>query len=127
MPFVEIRLQWGTAIASHADIGQQVLSKLSRSEVRMHFTITQGAENIGTYNKTQQSSHKWCKSCGGHLLTEHPEAGVTDVYAAILSGLPFQPGAHVQCQETVLRVKDGLEKMKDLPKEMGGSGEALSE
>ena len=30
-------------------------------------------------------------------------------------------------QETVLRMKDGLPKMKDLPKEMGGSGEKLPE
>ena len=28
---------------------------------------------------------------------------------------------------TVLRIKDGLPKMKDLPKEMGGSGEILPE
>jgi hypothetical protein len=30
-------------------------------------------------------------------------------------------------QETALRIKDGLPKIKDLPKEMGGSGEALAE
>ena len=30
-------------------------------------------------------------------------------------------------QESVLRIKDGLPKMKDLPKEMGGSGELLPE
>ena len=30
-------------------------------------------------------------------------------------------------QETVLRIKDGLPKMKDMPKEMGGSGETLPE
>ena len=89
--------------------------------------ITQGADNIGTYNKTPQSSRKWCKTCGGHLLTEHPEAGVTDVYAAVLPQLPFQPGVHVHYQESVLHVRDGLPKMKDVPKEMGGSGESLSE
>ena len=27
--------------------------------------------------------------------------------------------------QTVLRIKDGLPKMKDLPKEMGGLGETL--
>jgi len=89
--------------------------------------ITQGADNIGTYNKTPQSSRKWCKTCGGHLLTEHPEMGLTDVYAAVLPQLPFQPGVHVHYQESVLHVRDGLPKMKDVPKEMGGSGESLSE
>ena len=29
--------------------------------------------------------------------------------------------------ETVLRIKDGLPKLKDVPKEMGGSGEAMAE
>ena len=29
--------------------------------------------------------------------------------------------------ETVLRIKDGLPKMKDVPKEMGGSGDTLPE
>ena len=89
--------------------------------------ITQGADNIGTYNKTPQSSRKWCKTCGGHLLTEHPEMGLIDVYAAVLPQLPFQPGVHVHYQESVLHVRDGLPKMKDIPAEMGGSGDTLAE
>ena len=89
--------------------------------------ITQGADNIGTYNKTPQSSRKWCKNCGGHIFTEHAEWGVTDVYAAVLPQLPFQPGVHVNYQETVLHVRDGLPKMKDVPAEMGGSGDTLAE
>ena len=89
--------------------------------------ITQGSDNIGTYNKTPQSSRKWCKNCGGHILTEHPEMGLTDVYAAVLPQLPFQPGVHVNYQEAVLHVRDGLPKMKDMPEEMGGSGDTLAE
>jgi hypothetical protein len=67
------------------------------------------------------------KTVGGHIFTEHPEWGVTDVYAAVLPQLPFQPGVHVNYQETVLHVRDGLPKMKDLPAEMGGSGDTLAE
>ena len=89
--------------------------------------ITQGADNIGTYNKTPQSSRKWRKNCGGHIFTEHPEWGVTDVYAAVLPQLPFQPGVNVNYQETVLHVRNGLPKMKDMPAEMGGSGDTLAE
>ena len=89
--------------------------------------ITQGADNIGAYNKTPQSSRKWCKTCGGHIFTEHPEMGLTDVYAAVLPQLPFQPGVHVNYQEAVLHVRDGLPKMKDMPAEMGGSGDTLAE
>ena len=63
----------------------------------------------------------------GHIFTEHPEMGLTDVYAAVLPQLPFQPGVHVNYQETVLHVRDGLPKMKDVPAEMGGSGDTLAE
>ena len=89
--------------------------------------ITQGADNIGTYNKTPQSYRKWCKTCGGHIFTEHPGMGLTDVYAAIIPEFRYHPGIHVHYQETVLRIKDGLPKMKDIPKEMGGSGVSVAE
>jgi hypothetical protein len=89
--------------------------------------ITRGADQIGSYNKTPHSYRKWCKNCGGHLFTEHPGMGLTDVYAAVIPDLPYQPGIHVHYQETRLRIEDGLPKMKDVPKEMGGSGVALAE
>lgn len=89
--------------------------------------VTQGAESIGSYNKTPGSTRKWCKKCGGHILTDHPGMGLVDVYAATIPSLPFQPGVHVHYQETKLRIKDGLPKMKDMPKEMGGSGLTLEE
>jgi len=34
---------------------------------------------------------------------------------------------HVNYQESRLHIKDGLPKLQDLPKEMGGSGVALAE
>jgi hypothetical protein len=89
--------------------------------------ITRGADNIGTYNKTDQSYRKWCKTCGGHIMTEHPGLGLTDVYAAAIPDLPFQAGLHVNYGETVLHMKDGLPKLKDFPKEFGGSGIELPE
>jgi hypothetical protein len=89
--------------------------------------ITKGADLIGSYNKTPQSTRKWCKACGGHVLTEHPTMGLTDVYAAVIPAFPFKPAVHVHYQETVLRIHDGLPKLKDVPKEMGGSGIGLAE
>ena len=89
--------------------------------------ITQGAETIRTYSKTPLSFRKWCKTCGGHVFTEHPTWGLTDVYAAVIPDLPFKAGIHVNYEETALRMQDGLPKMKDLPKEMGGSGINLPE
>lgn len=90
-------------------------------------TITRGAELVGAYNKTEHSIRKWCKACGGHLLTEHPGFGLTDVYAAVIPDFPFEPGLHVNYGETVLHLHDGLPKQKDFPKEMGGSGISLPE
>jgi len=89
--------------------------------------ITRGAENIAMFAKTPRSQRKWCKTCGGHLFTEHPQWNLVDVYAAVIPGFSYQPGVHVNYQETRLRVKDGLPKLTDLPKEMGGSGVAVPE
>ena len=84
--------------------------------------VTRGADQIGTFNKTPRSARKWCKTCGGHLFTEHPHWNLTDVYAATIPDFPYQPGIHVHYQETRLPLHDGLPKMRDLPAEMGGSG-----
>jgi hypothetical protein len=89
--------------------------------------VTKGADNIGGYHLTERSLRKWCKICGGHLFTDHPLWKLTDVYAAIIPSLLFKPALHVNYQETVLPMKDGLPKQKDVPKEMGGSGVLLKE
>lgn len=92
-----------------------------------NFEILSGADRIGTFNLTEKSYRKWCKSCGGHVFTDHPGWGLVDVFVANLPTLKFEPALHVHYQETVLPIKDGLPKMKDVPAEMGGSGEALPE
>ena len=61
------------------------------------------------------------------MLTRHPQWGVVDVYAATIPSFPFKPGVHVNYASTVLRMKDGLPKLKDFPAELGGSGEPLPE
>jgi hypothetical protein len=89
--------------------------------------VTKGADKIATYHKTEQSFRKWCTVCGGHVFTEHPGMGLTDVYAATIPTFPFEPALHVHYQESVLSVRDGLPKLKDVPSEMGGSGITLPE
>ena len=89
--------------------------------------VTRGEDKLGSYSKTKNSVRRWCTVCGGHVLTEHPGMGLTDVYAAVIPSLPFGPGVHVNYQETVLHIKDGLPKLRDFPAEMGGSGESLPE
>jgi hypothetical protein len=89
--------------------------------------VTKGADQIGVYNKTDRSFRKFCKKCGGHLFTDHPKWNLVDIYAAMIPTLAFKPQVHVSYQETVLPMRDGLPKMKDLPKELGGSGETMAE
>ena len=89
--------------------------------------ITRGADNIGSYAKTPNSQRKWCRTCGGHVFSDHPGMGLIDVYAAVIPDFPFRPALHVNYQEATLRVRDGLPKLKDFPAEMGGSGETLPE
>jgi hypothetical protein len=89
--------------------------------------ITKGEQNLASFAKHPQSVRKWCKSCGGHVLTDHPPWNLVDVYAATIPTFKFEPALHVHYEATVLRLRDGLPKMKDVPKEMGGSGETLPE
>jgi hypothetical protein len=90
-------------------------------------TVTGGAESIATFQKTDMSQRKYCAKCGGHLMTNHPTLGLVDVFAATLPDMPFQPSAHVNYQETVLPMKDGLPKLKDFPADFGGSGDLMEE
>ena len=89
--------------------------------------VTRGADLIGTYNKTPRSNRKFCKTCGGHVFNEHPGWGLIDVYAAVIPKFKFKAGVHVNYQETVLPMHDGLPKFKDIPTEMGGSGATIAE
>ncbi len=89
--------------------------------------VTKGAERIGVFNKSELSYRNFCTTCGGHLFTAHPPWNLIDVYAAVLPGLAFEPKVHVHYQETVMPMKDGLPKFRDLPSETGGSGQQLPE
>ncbi len=89
--------------------------------------ITRGADQLAEFQKTERSIRKWCRHCGGHVLTDHPTMGLVDVYAAVIPGLAFEPAVHVHYQETVLPIRDGIVKQQDVPAEMGGSGVVLPE
>ena len=89
--------------------------------------VTKGANFLGHFAKTEKSDRQFCTKCGGHLMTKHPTLGLTDVYAATIPSVVFVPGLHVNYAETVVPMKDGLPKLKDFPKELGGSGATVPE
>jgi len=89
--------------------------------------ITRGAERIATFNLTPGSYRKWCMTCGGHLYTEHPGIGLVDIYAATIPAMAFRPGLHLYYAAPLLPMRDGLPKFREVPKEVGGSGETIPE
>ena len=78
-------------------------------------------------DKTEMSHRQFCRLCGGHLMARHPAADMVDVFAATIPDLAFAPQLHVNYGETVLRMHDGLPKLKDFPAEFGGSGQTVPE
>lgn len=89
--------------------------------------VMAGAEHLASFSKNPTSERQYCAKCGGHLMTNHPLMGLVDVYAATFPALKFAPGVHVNYAETVLPMRDGLPKLRDFPKELGGSGEMVTE
>jgi hypothetical protein len=89
--------------------------------------VVKGAQDLATFAKSPTSERQFCNKCGGHVMTNHPTFGLIDVYAALLPTLAFAPQVHVNYQETVLPMRDGLPKFKDFPSDFGGSGEMIRE
>jgi hypothetical protein len=109
----------------------QVLVWWSRKRVTLWkpdaVRVTAGSEHLATYQKTPISQRQYCTKCGGHVMTSHPTLGLIDVFSATLPTLDFTPSVHVNYAETVLPMHDGLPKLKDFPKEFGGTGETMPE
>ncbi|HEX2116208.1 MAG TPA: GFA family protein [Alphaproteobacteria bacterium] len=89
--------------------------------------VTKGADLLGRYAKTKFSERRFCTRCGGHIMAEHPSIGCSSVEAAIVPGVAFKPEVHLNYAEAVMRITDGLPKLKDFPAAAGGSGETIPE
>lgn len=82
--------------------------------------------NVPPEGKEQGSFRKTCAKCRSNVLNDHPGMGLTDLCSGILD-VPFVPTLHINYAEKRWSIKDGLPKFKDLPSEMGGSGEMCEE
>ena len=89
--------------------------------------VTKGEDKLAGYNKMGFSDRQHCSACGGQVLIQHPTIAMTDVHSETFRGFGFHPTVHVNYQEAVLPIRDGLPKFKDMPAEFGGSGEILAE
>ena len=90
-------------------------------------TVTKGVDSLGHFMSSPMSDRRFCTECGGIVKTDHDTLGLVDVPAGIIPTMPFKAGVHLNYEETVLPMKDGLPKLKDFPAEIGGSGEAMAE
>ena len=88
--------------------------------------ITKGADSLGKFKSSDLSDRRYCTKCGGHVMLDHPTLSLADVRVP-LSNFTFKPTVHLNYEEKVLPIKDGLPKLRDFPKEIGGSGETLPE
>ena len=90
--------------------------------------VTKGEEFLGSYAKISGHDRKWCVKCGGHVFVDHSTTyGMMDVYGSVLKDFKFKPAFHVNYENCVLPIKDGLPKFKDFPTDLGGSGEIVEE
>jgi hypothetical protein len=89
--------------------------------------LTKGAEFLGRFKSSDISDRRYCTKCGGHIIVDHPTLGLIDVRIGALPNFPFKPAVHLNYEETVLPMKDGLPKLKDFPAAIGGSGETMPE
>jgi hypothetical protein len=89
--------------------------------------VLRGVEFLGRFQKSRMTVRRFCMNCGGHLIVEHPGLGITDIYAAMLPTVTFTPSVHLHYAEAVLKMRDGLPKLRDFPASVGGSGEAVPE
>lgn len=88
--------------------------------------VTKGEELLGRFKSSEMSDRRYCTKCGSHIIVDHPSLGLTDI-RAVLPTLDFKPSVHLNYEEAVLSIKDGLPKMRDFPAAIGGSGETMPE
>ena len=89
--------------------------------------LIKGAEFLGRFKSSDMSERGYCTKCGGHMTVEHPTLGLIDVRIGATPNFPFKPKVHLNYQETVLPIRDGLPKLRDFPSAIGGSGETMPE
>ena len=88
--------------------------------------VTQGADLVSGFNKVGTSDRRFCSRCGAQLMLDHPHLGMVDVRAPIPT-VRFVPKQHLNYGDAVIAMKDGLPKFRDMPAEIGGSGELVAE
>lgn len=91
--------------------------------------FVKGEDELRHYSKTghPEGGLYSCSVCNGPVGVYLFDAGLFDIYAGLIRDLTFTPTLHINYENAVLRIKDGLPKYKDMPEEAGGGGELIPE
>ena len=89
--------------------------------------VTKGEESLGGFKSSDFSERRYCTKCGGRVMVDHAGIGMVDLAPATIPSLAFKPAVHLNYEERVLPMKDGLPKLRDFPAEVGGTGQAMPE
>jgi hypothetical protein len=88
---------------------------------------TKGEGLLGKFKSSDMSERRFCTKCGAHVMVDHPTLGLVDIRAGLPASVTFKATVHLNYEDAVLKVRDGLPKLKDFPAAIGGSGETMPE
>jgi hypothetical protein len=89
--------------------------------------VTKGSNVLGHFQSSEISDRRYCTKCGAHVMIDHLKLGLVDIRAGIPPTITFKPTVHLNYEETILPIEDGLPKLRDFPAAIGGSGETMPE
>lgn len=91
--------------------------------------FTSGEDKLRRYSKSGHPTggRLSCSVCNGVVGAYLPDADLFDIFSGLLSDFEFKPTVHINYENAVLPIKDGLPKLKDMPEDWGGSGEMIAE
>jgi hypothetical protein len=94
---------------------------------RGNVEIVKGKDNLVVYKHTERSHRTSCKTCGGHILADHPGLELTDVLASTMAEFQWAPMMHIFYGEKMIAITDGLPKYANMPEAFGGDGKEIAE
>jgi hypothetical protein len=111
----------------HSTTGSPVNAPVLWPKAQVRFTL--GQDKLRRYSKTDNAEGGVysCSICNGLVGVHLARADLFDIFAGLISDLDFTPTVHLNYENAVLRIRDGLPKLKDMPEEWGGTGAFVPE
>lgn len=124
-PLVQFYCHCNDCSQYHSTHYVEVLVYPDKPDVEQHIKLTDGQEYLKSFEKDGQARY-FCGECGTAVFNKKESARTLGTFPVLLKGFKFQPTMHLYCSQSKAYMKgitDGLPKFKDLPTELGGTGE----